>query len=387
MNISESIRSFVRKEIVLVISVVAAFISCIFVVPDAAYFSYIDWHTLALLLSLMIVVAGLRFLGVIRIMGEWVVSHMRSRMMIASSLIGLTFACSMFITNDVALITFVPFAIVVMHRAKMDVFMGPVVALMTIAANLGSMMLPMGNPQNLYLFQISQMNVVDFVVLMAPYTGFAALLLAGFLFVLFRKSSKKTMESPEHTEKIKRRYPLGKCLRAGVYGLLFVVCLCAVAGVIEVFFTCAVVVIVALFMDRKVFKRVDYGLLCTFIALFIFVGNMGRIPLIHEVVSQLVDTAPIIASVVLSQVISNVPAALLLSGFSDQWGALIIGTNLGGLGTLIASMASIISFKLVTAEGLVKRSAYLKTFTWYNVVFLAALLVFYGVFICVVSLS
>ena len=129
MNISESIRSFVRKEIVLVISVAAALISCIFVVPDAAYFSYIDWHTLALLLSLMVVVAGLRFLGVIRIMGEWVVSHMRSKMMIASSLIGLTFACSMFITNDVALITFVPFAIVVMHRAKMDVFMGPVVAL------------------------------------------------------------------------------------------------------------------------------------------------------------------------------------------------------------------------------------------------------------------
>lgn len=387
MNISESIRSFVRKEIVLVISVAAALISCIFVVPDAAYFSYIDWHTLALLLSLMVVVAGLRFLGVIRIMGEWVVSHMRSKMMIASSLIGLTFACSMFITNDVALITFVPFAIVVMHRAKMDVFMGPVVALMTIAANLGSMMLPMGNPQNLYLFQTSQMNVVDFVALMAPYTGFAALLLAGFLFVLFRKSSKKTMEPPGHTEKIKRRYSLGKCLRAGAYGLLFVVCLCAVAGVIEVFFTCAVVVIVALFMDRKVFKRVDYGLLCTFIALFVFVGNMGRIPLIHEVVSQLVDTAPVIASVVLSQVISNVPAALLLSGFSDQWGALIIGTNLGGLGTLIASMTSIISFKLVTAEGLVKRSAYLKTFTWYNVIFLAALLVFYGVFACVVSLS
>ena len=387
MNISESIRSFVRKEIVLVISVAAALISCIFVVPDVAYFSYIDWHTLALLLSLMVVVAGLRFLGVIRIMGEWVVSHMRSKMMIASSLIGLTFACSMFITNDVALITFVPFAIVVMHRAKMDVFMGPVVALMTIAANLGSMMLPMGNPQNLYLFQTSQMNVVDFVALMAPYTGFAALLLAGFLFVLFRKSSKKTMEPPGHTEKIKRRYSLGKCLRAGAYGLLFVVCLCAVAGVIEVFFTCAVVVIVALFMDRKVFKRVDYGLLCTFIALFVFVGNMGRIPLIHEVVSQLVDTAPVIASVVLSQVISNVPAALLLSGFSDQWGALIIGTNLGGLGTLIASMASIISFKLVTAEGLVKRSAYLKTFTWYNVIFLAALLVFYGVFACVVSLS
>ena len=185
MNMPEKIRAFVRKEIVLVISAIAAAVSCLFVLPDAEYGTYFDWHTLALLLSLMIVVSGLRVLGVVRVLGEWVVSRMRSKMMIGSGLVALTFGCSMFITNDVALITFVPFAIVVMHKARMDRFMGPVVALMTIAANLGSMLLPMGNPQNLYLFQSSQINMVDFVLLMAPYSLCAALLLVGFLLVDF----------------------------------------------------------------------------------------------------------------------------------------------------------------------------------------------------------
>ena len=132
-------------------------------------------------------------------------------------------------------------------------------------------------------------------------------------------------------------------------------------------------------MDRRVFEYVDYGLLATFVVLFVFVGNMGRIPLVYEGISQLVSSAPVFASVLLSQIISNVPTALLLSGFTDQWSALIVGTNLGGLGTLIASMASIISFKLITTEGLVGRKEYLKTFTWYNAVFLIILLLFYGV--------
>ena len=162
-----------------------------------------------------------------------------------------------------------------------------------------------------------------------------------------------------------------------VYAVLFVACLCAVADLVNVYLVGAVILVVVLLIDRKILVRVDYGLLLTFIALFIFVGNMGRIPLVHEMVSQLIGAAPVIASVALSQIISNVPAALLLSGFTDQWCALIIGTNIGGLGTLIASMASIISFKLITTAGFAKKSDYIRTFTFYNVVFLALLLVLY----------
>lgn len=379
----EKIRAVFAKDAVLVISMFAALLSCIAVPPDANYAAYIDWHTLVLLFCLMTVVAGLRFLGIIRIVGEWVVAHMHSKAMIAAALIMLTFFCSMLITNDVALITFVPFAIVVMHRAAMDRYMGSVVALMTIAANLGSMLLPMGNPQNLYLFQVSSMDVPSFVQVMAPYTVFSAALLFIFLVVLFRKrttADPKSIADVQAVAKNQRRsrFPFRKCFCAAVYAVLFVVCICAVADIVDVYVVGIVVLMVVLLIDRKILTRIDYGLLFTFVALFVFVGNMGRIPLIHDLVSQLIGTAPVLASVVLSQVISNVPAALLLSGFTDQWQALIVGTNIGGLGTLIASMASIISFKLITTEGLVKRGEYLRTFTFYNVVFLVLLLLFYA---------
>lgn len=402
MGIMEKIRALFARDSVLVISVFAALLSCIAVPPDAEYVVYIDWHTLVLLFCLMTVVAGLRFLGVIRILGEWVVKRMHSKVMIATALLALTFCCSMFITNDVALITFVPFAIVVMHRASMDAYMGPVVALMTIAANLGSMLLPMGNPQNLYLFQASGMDVASFVWLMMPYTVFAAVLLLIFLLVVFRK--KDSENTPQNQQQVSeqrvsgqqaraaaentgkrcllishRKLPFRKCFCAVVYAVLFVVCLCAVANLIDVYTVGLVVLVVVLLVDRKILARIDYGLLFTFIALFIFVGNMGRIPVIHDVVSQLIGAVPVLASVLVSQVISNVPAALLLSEFTDQWHALIVGTNLGGLGTLIASMASIISFKLITTEGLVKRGVYLRTFTMYNVVFLLLLLILYAV--------
>lgn len=403
MRVMEKIRAFITQDSVLFVSCVAALVSCIAIAPDEVYFSYIDWHTIVLLFCLMTVVTGLRFLGVIRIMGEWVVSHMRSQAMIAGALIALTFFCSMFITNDVALITFVPFALVIMHKANMDDCMVIVVVLMTIAANLGSMLLPMGNPQNLYLFQASGFDVFEFVALMAPYTATVAVVLGVMIAFLFRKRSKGSaavqnrknqltadsqdvspdQDNHEHHHLLRdiitrRSLPVRKLFCAVVYAVLFVACLCAVADLVNVYLVGAVILVVVLLIDRKILVRVDYGLLLTFIALFIFVGNMGRIPLVHEVVSQLIGAAPVIASVALSQIISNVPAALLLSGFTDQWCALIIGTNIGGLGTLIASMASIISFKLITTAGFAKKSDYIRTFTFYNVVFLALLLVLYA---------
>lgn len=397
----EKIRAFITQDSVLCISCVAALISCIAVPPDEGYFSYIDWHTIVLLFCLMTVVTGLRFLGVIRIMGEWVVSHMRSQTMIAGALIALTFFCSMFITNDVALITFVPFALVIMHKATMDDCMVIVVVLMTIAANLGSMLLPMGNPQNLYLFQASGLDVFEFVALMTPYTATVAVVLGVIIVLLFQKRSKDNAAKQQSINHVsaarqnnydhhhllrdiitRRSLPVRKVFCAVVYVVLFVACLCAVADLVNVYLVGVVILVVVLLIDRKILVRVDYGLLLTFVALFVFVGNMGRISLVHEVVSQLIGTAPVIASVALSQIISNVPAALLLSGFTDQWYALIIGTNLGGLGTLIASMASIISFKLITTAGFAKKSDYIRTFTFYNVVFLALLLVLYAVLSC-----
>lgn len=182
----QRLRDFVRREVVLVVAVVLAAASCIAVPPDAAYSSYIDWHTLALLFCLMAVVAGLRSLGVLDSMGKWLVSRAKSQRAIAFALVGIVFFASMAVTNDVALITFVPLALVTLRAAGMEGRALLVAALMTVAANLGSMLTPVGNPQNLYLFTASGMSVSRFLLLMAPYTVLSAALLTGCIFVLFR---------------------------------------------------------------------------------------------------------------------------------------------------------------------------------------------------------
>ena len=175
-----------RREVVLVVAIVLAAASCIAVPPDAAYSAYIDWHTLALLFCLMAVVAGLRSLGVLDSMGKWLVSRAKSQRAIAFALVGIVFFASMAVTNDVALITFVPLALVTLRAAGMEGHALLVAALMTVAANLGSMLTPVGNPQNLYLFTASGMSVSRFLSLMAPYTGLSAALLGGCILVLFR---------------------------------------------------------------------------------------------------------------------------------------------------------------------------------------------------------
>lgn len=175
-----------RREVVLVVAIVLAAASCIAVPPDAAYSAYIDWHTLALLFCLMAVVAGLRSLGVLDSMGKWLVSRAKSQRAIAFALVGIVFFASMAVTNDVALITFVPLALVTLRAASMEGRALLVAALMTVAANLGSMLTPVGNPQNLYLFTASGMSVSRFLSLMAPYTGLSAALLGGCILVLFR---------------------------------------------------------------------------------------------------------------------------------------------------------------------------------------------------------
>ena len=167
----QRLRNFVRREVVLVVAIVLAAASCIAVPPDAAYSAYIDWHTLALLFCLMAVVAGLRSLGVLDSMGKWLVSRAKSQRAIAFALVGIVFFASMAVTNDVALITFVPLALVTLRAAGMEGRALLVAALMTVAANLGSMLTPVGNPQNLYLFTASGMSVSRFLSLMAPYTG------------------------------------------------------------------------------------------------------------------------------------------------------------------------------------------------------------------------
>ena len=367
----EKIRAFLSKEAVLVVAALAAVMSCALVPFDEGYASYVDWRTLALLFSLMAVVTGLRFMGVMRLLGSWAVSRASSVRALAFALVALTFVSSMVATNDVALITFVPLALVVLAEAGESRFTASVVVLMTVSANLGSMLLPVGNPQNLFLYRVSGMDFFQFVLIMVPVVALSAVMLVAAVLIVFRGNAEGLSY---HASCKALPKPAGRQGFMFVsYLLLFVLSVMAVVGFIDAFAVAILVAFVLLFLDRRSLAKVDYGLLLTFVALFVFVGNMARVPAVHEALSALVGIAPFCAAVGSSQVISNVPAAVLLSGFTNNWTALIVGTNLGGLGTPIASMASLISLKIATASGLVGKRHYLAVFTVWNVAFLAAL--------------
>ena len=274
------------------------------------------------------------------------------------------FFFSMVVTNDVSLITFVPFALIVLKSAGLERLVIPTVVLQTLAANLGSMLTPIGNPQNLYLFNSSGMSFGQLVLIMLPYVALSG---AGLLAALFFFKSAPV-------QVVEVTSSLGNAFSLGWPAAFFVVCLLGLFDVIPTLIIAAAVLVFLLIVDRKTLCAVDYSLLGTFVALFIFIGNIGNIPAFRDFLSSVIHGHEELVAVLASQVMSNVPAALLLSGFSSEWGALIVGCNIGGLGTLIASMASLISYKFVARDYPAWRLKYLLQFTVYNVCFLAVLI-------------
>lgn len=367
--------AFAKKEAVLSIAAVLASVSAFLVPPDAHYIGYIDFRTLAILLCLMSVMAGLRRLGIFDRMGSALLSKTKSFSQVALVLVGLCFFGSMLITNDVALITFVPFTFVVLGLLGGNLaekWAVPVVAMQTIAANLGSMATPIGNPQNLYLYGLSGLRFSQFLALTLPYAASSALLLLVWVLAACRKApamERFHRDNPPMQTKAKRLTLL--------YGALFALCLACVARFIPYPVMLTVCVLAVAALDRETFRHVDYSLLATFVAFFIFIGNLGRIPAFSGWLGSILQGREVIVSVLASQATSNVPAALLLSGFTQDVKGLIVGTNLGGLGTLIASMASLISYRQICAGAPAQKGKYFKLFTVSNVVFLAILLAFH----------
>ncbi len=355
-----------KEETVLCIAGVLAIISCFFITPDIQYLEYIDFRTLSLLFCLMTVMAGLQQLGVFRFIAEKLVVRVKTERGLVLLLVLLCFFSSMLITNDVALITFVPFSLTILEMTKKKKLMIPLIVMETIAANLGSMFTPIGNPQNLYLYSQSGLSLGNFMKLLLPYTAVSLILLVIWIFIK-GKGCKQQLETKSE--------PFIADKKIGLYLLLFLLCLLTVANVLEYRLLLILVLVIVFIAEKKVLKCVDYSLLLTFFAFFVFVGNMARIPLLREVLEGIIQGRTVLCSVAVSQIISNVPAALLLSGFTNDWEGLLIGTNLGGLGTLIASMASLISFKFVGQKE--RKSAYLLYFTLANLIFLVALIGLY----------
>lgn len=348
--------SFIKRESVLCISWLLAVISLFFAPKSADYLSYIDFKTLALLFCLMAVMSGFSTAGLFDFCANRLLQKAKSTRRIQLTLVLLCFFFSAVITNDVALITFVPFAITVLTLAKKTNLIPMTVILQTVAANMGSCLTPIGNPQNIYIFSISKLSFSDFLLLMLPYSAITLIIL--LLFSLFTKNSFADM--PENSS------PGVNARGTLFFSVLFLISILAVFEVIN-YVVCFIIVAVALLIfERQTILKVDYSLLLTFVGFFIFVGNMGNVPFIHNLIEKTLFGKEIIFSALASQIISNVPAALLLSGFTDNMQALLVGVNIGGLGTLIASMASLISYKYVAVALPDKKGRYIIVFSLVN---------------------
>ena len=368
------IKQKLRQETVLIIAVLLAVFSAFIIPPDARYPGYIDFRTLAILFSLMTVMAGLQRQNVFDHIGQVLLKRTKNTPGLLFVLVGLCFFCSMLITNDVSLITFVPFAFIVLHGLGDKAFRQlaiPVVCMQTIAANLGSMLTPIGNPQNLYLYGKGGMSMGEFLRLMLPYTLISLLLLAAWILFLCRKMNFGDSQStflPEDSAV----HPMNRS-RILMYAALFAVCLMTVVRILSYPVMLLTVLLAVLITDRHTLRQVDYSLLLTFAAFFVFIGNLGRIPAFSEWIQSIIAGHEVPVAILASQITSNVPAALLLSGFTSDVQALIIGTNLGGLGTLIASMASLISYRQIATRMPDRKGAYFAAFTISFVLFLAVL--------------
>ena len=360
------IRSFLKKEPVLAISALAAAISCFFVPPDAGYIDYIDFRTLSLLYALMTVVAGLRKAGVFSALAHTLCLRAKNTRSIGIILVCLCFFSSMLITNDVALLTFVPFSIVVLGLAGRGQELVRVTVLQTVAANLGSMLTPVGNPQNLYLYSHFGISIRDFLLTTLPVWLLSLVLVLSCCFSLSSSGFAAALDDKPAVER--------KTL--WLYLALFAVCLLTVVRVLSWPVMLLAVILVVLLFDRRTLREADFMLLLTFVAFFIFAGNLARIEAVDSLLRRLLSGREYWTALLTSQVISNVPAALLLSGFTDNAKALLLGTNIGGLGTPIASLASLISLKLYSRSEDARLGRFLLEFTVVNVLLLILLSVF-----------
>ena len=343
---------FFKRECVIVIAVTLAILSSFISIPKL---SYIDFKVLILLFNLMVVVAAFKELKVLDSIAIGLLKKCNTYTSISLALVFITFISSMIVTNDVALITFVPLSIVIARKANINVL--KIVIFQTLAANLGSSFTPMGNPQNLFIYSFYNLSPIDFFKITLPIVVLAVL----FLVLLVFKDKKMNLSLDLEDVKIDNKRDVY------LFGGLFLIILLSVFHVIDYKVTFLITIVMVLILNKKLFSQVDYSLLITFIGFFIFVGNISTMDVVKNFMEGILNSpkSTFLASVLSSQVISNVPATMLLSGFTDHFKELLLGVNIGGMGTLIASLASVISYKIYASE--FGNDNYMKSFTFYNI--------------------
>lgn len=345
---------------------VCAIVSCFFIAPDTEYIGYIDFRTLALLYCLMVVVSGFTKAGVFSLMAQRLCAKAGSARKMGMLLAAMCFFSSMLITNDVALLTFVPFTVTALSSGNNKKLLIKIIVFETVAANMGSMLTPVGNPQNLYLYSSFNMSLVELLSCTAPIWFFS---LATLLILCLTLPSTALSAPKSGNMALNKNTLILSCT-------LFVLCLGVVTRLIEWYTLLPILILALLIFDRPLLKKADFMLLFTFVCFFIFVGNMGRIELVRSFLERILHGREMLTGALLSQVISNVPAAVLLSGFTENGKALLLGVDIGGLGTPIASLASLISMKLYSQSAGADTGHYLAYFSLVNFVILALTLVF-----------
>lgn len=359
------IKEFIQKEAVLCIAALCAFATMLIVPPDREYLHYIDFRVLCLLLCLMGVVAGFKSLGAFQWLTYQLLRRIRNGRILAVTLVLLPFFSSMLVTNDVALIVFVPFTLALLSDMGCRKNMIPIVVLQTVAANLGSMATPVGNPQNLYLYAAYNLSAGEFFSVVLPLTAVSLAALTVAAIPALPEALPRQQLQEEKISSIRN---------LALYGILFCLCLLTVFRVVPYPVTTAVVVLALLILDRKLLREIDFMLLLTFVCFFVVSENLGRVEAIRTFLQSLLGKDTLLTAVGASQVISNVPAAVLLSSFTENWQALLSGVNIGGLGTPIASLASLITIKFYMRWPDAKIGSFIGYFTVVNVIALAILL-------------
>ena len=355
----------IKRDIVLSIAALCAIVTAFFVPPDRGSIAYIDLRVLCLLLCLMAVVAGFGSCGAFSALAYALLRRCRRGQVLGVVLVMLPFFTSMLVTNDVALLTFVPFTMALLQQMDCRRAVIPTLVLQTVAANLGSMATPVGNPQNLYLYGYYTLTPGAFFSAVLPLTAVSFVCLAAAsLFLLPSHLPEATLSKSSLHDKKK----LLLC------ALLFLVCLCAVFRWLHYGVVTVIVVAVLLLLDPTLLKKVDYPLLVTFVCFFILSGNLGRMDAVRSFLQSLLQRSTLLTSLGASQIISNVPAAVLLSEFTRDWHGLLRGVNIGGLGTPCASLASLITLKLYMGAPHPRLGRFLLLFTLVNVLGIAVLL-------------
>ena len=366
LHLFSSAGRFVKKNVVMVVALIAAVVTCFFVPPDKAYLDYFDVKTLTCLFCVLAVVCALKNIHFFYMLAKRIVRVFRNARMSILALVYITFIGSMLIANDMALLTFLPLGLLVLTTTGKTKYMAFTFIMQNIAANLGGMLTPFGNPQNLYLYTKFNIPNLEFMAIMAPPFALAVALITVCCLIFVKPEPLELKDEPMKLPPV----------RTVIYLALFALAIAIVFRGIPYWIGLIVIPAVLLFMDRKALKMVDYPLLFTFVFFFVFSGNMARIDAVRQLFSWLLEKSTLLFSVLSCQVISNVPSAILLSQFTDNYKELLLGVNIGGVGTLIASLASLITFREYTKQDKGHTARYILLFSAFNFAFLIILAIF-----------